>query len=100
MLVDAHTHLLPDRLQAKVRAFFGAHDELGLDLAYGPGAAEVIERHTADGFDAMWHLPYAHKPGVGAGLNEASATTAASFAAGAVAVLGETAAALVTAVHA
>jgi predicted TIM-barrel fold metal-dependent hydrolase len=72
-VVDAHTHLLPGRLAEKVRAFFGPiADHLVYPLDHG----EVRQRLAAEGVDEIWTLPYAHKPGVAAGLNESTAVIA------------------------
>jgi hypothetical protein len=46
----------------------------------------ILERLAAEGVDEAWHLPYVHKPGLAAGVNQASADTAAT-AAGAVRVV-------------
>jgi predicted TIM-barrel fold metal-dependent hydrolase len=76
-VVDAHVHLLPGRLGEKVRAFFlqGFRPD---ELAYPTDHGVILERLAAEGIDEVWHLPYVHKPGLAAGLNEASATTASS----------------------
>jgi predicted TIM-barrel fold metal-dependent hydrolase len=93
VIVDAHVHLLPGRLAEKVRSFMdrtlrvgGRHaDEY---FAYPLDHATVLTSLAGDGVDEVWSLPYAHKPGVAAGLNEASALTAAAFADGPVRVVG------------
>ncbi|MFG2004498.1 amidohydrolase family protein [Spirillospora sp. NPDC048911] len=74
MIVDAHVHLLPGRLGAKVRDFFLRH--LPLELAYPNDHATVLAAHAEAGIGEVWNLPYAHKPGVAEGLNEASAALA------------------------
>lgn len=86
-LVDTHVHLLPGRLGTKVRAVFEAGGA-GPLLVYPADHAVVLDRLAAEGVDRVWSLPYAHKPGVAAGLNDASAATAAEFSAGPVAVTG------------
>lgn len=73
--VDTHVHLLPGRLGEKVRAFFEAG--MGDGLAYPNDHGIVRERLAEAGIAMAWTLPYAHKPGVADGLNEASAVTAA-----------------------
>jgi len=75
-VIDAHVHLLPDRLGAKVRAFF---ERGGIDgLAYPIDHDIIATRLTADGITAVWNLPYVHKPGMAVDLNAASAAIAAS----------------------
>ncbi len=93
MIVDAHVHLHPDRLAAKVRAFFennlrGADVDHRRPLAYSTDPAEVLAAMAGDGIDRVWSFSYAHKPGIAVGLNEASAALAAAFAAGPVVVTG------------
>ncbi len=75
-VVDAHVHLLPGRLGEKVRAFFlqGFRPD---ELAYPTTHGVILERLAAEGVEEAWHLPYVHKPGLAAGVNEASAATAA-----------------------
>jgi uncharacterized protein len=93
VIVDAHVHLHPDRLAAKVRAFFennlrGADDEHRRPLAYPTDPAEVLAALAGDGIDRVWSFSYAHKPGIAVGLNEASADLAGAFATGPVRVTG------------
>ena len=93
MIVDAHVHLLPGRLAEKVRAFFADHlQRANVDharpFAYPIDHAAVLESLAADGVDRVWSFSYAHKPGIAAGLNEASAETVAMFAGGPVEVVG------------
>ena len=93
MIVDAHVHLLPGRLAEKVRAFFAVHlQRANVDharpFAYPIDHAAVLESLAADGVDRVWSFSYAHKPGIAAGLNEASAETVAMFAGGPVEVVG------------
>jgi predicted TIM-barrel fold metal-dependent hydrolase len=73
-IVDSHVHLLPGRLAEKVRAFF----EMGgpVDFAYPLDHGDVAGLVAAEGVSTVWTLPYAHKPGVAAWLNEQSAATA------------------------
>jgi len=80
-VVDAHVHLLPGRLGEKVRQFFlqGFRPD---ELAYPTDHGVILERLAAEGVDEVWHLPYVHKPGLAAGVNEASVRTAAAAAAG------------------
>ena len=77
----------PAAWPTKVRAFFAAHmatehrDHVQ-PFAYPIDHAAVLTSMAADGVDRVWSFSYAHKPGVAAGLNEAAATTAATFASG------------------
>ena len=87
-LVDSHVHLLPGRLGEKVRAFFDAGVGSRSPLAYPNNHPEVVSMLSAEGVDAVWSLPYAHKPGVAIGLNEASALTATQFVRSPVQVIG------------
>jgi predicted TIM-barrel fold metal-dependent hydrolase len=70
-VVDCHVHLLPGRLGEKVRAFFDAH--LPVALAYPNDHGAVLDALAVAGITEAWHLPYAHRPGIAAGLNIASA---------------------------
>ena len=79
-VVDSHVHLLPGRLGEKVRAFFDAGIGSRMQLAYPNDHDFVVNSLHREGVDAIWTLPYAHKPGVARGLNEASAATAQQFA--------------------
>ena len=78
MIVDAHTHLLPDRLAAAIRRFFA---DRGLDdFSYPTDHRTVLDRHHADGIDTIWNLPYAHKAGMARALNEAMLEASAAVA--------------------
>ena len=79
-VVDSHVHLLPGRLGEKVRAFFDAGVSSTFTLAYPNNHPVVIDTLAREGVDAIWTLPYAHKPGVAEGLNSASAETVAASA--------------------
>ena len=70
MLVDTHCHIMPDRLAQAIRNFFDRHMGFGV-LAY-PGVLrdDVVRAETDAGVDRFWALPYAHKAGVAASLNE------------------------------
>jgi predicted TIM-barrel fold metal-dependent hydrolase len=87
-VVDAHVHLLPGRLGDKVRAFFDAGVASRTPLAYPNDHPVVVDTLAGEGVDALWSLPYAHKPGISYGLNEASMATAAQFAHSPVSVIG------------
>lgn len=79
-VVDSHVHLLPGRLGEKVRAFFDAGIGTGTPLAYPNDHDFVVNSLHHEGVDVLWTLPYAHKPGVAEGLNQASAQTVQQFA--------------------
>ncbi len=85
-IVDSHTHLLPGRLAEKVRAFFDANMEG--DLAYPLDHETILARLARAGIGTVWSLPYAHKPGVAAGMNASSAGIAARLAGNPVKVVG------------
>ncbi len=85
-MIDAHVHLLPGRLAEKVRAFFDLH--LADHLVYPLDHGAVLERLSGEGVTGVWSLPYAHRPGVAEGLNEASAATVRAARSGAVPVIG------------
>ena len=86
-IVDSHVHLLPGRLATKVRAFFEEHITQGR-LLYPLDHATVLTTLHRLGIGMVWSLPYAHKAGVAAGLNAASAATRLEFADGPVQVVG------------
>jgi len=67
MLVDAHTHLLPDRLARAIRGYFEQH--IVRDLPYPCEATRARECLRAEGVTACWSLPYAHRAGMASGLN-------------------------------
>lgn len=85
MFVDCHTHLLPDRLAMAIRRFFAAQGVA--DFAYSLDHRSVLDRHHADGIDAVWNLPYAHKAGIASSLNESMLEVTAALADHAVAVV-------------
>jgi predicted TIM-barrel fold metal-dependent hydrolase len=85
-LVDCHVHLLPGRLGEKVREFFDAH--ISGSLAYPNDHGAVLDALTAAGISRAWHLPYAHKPGVAAGLNSASAELVSMWSSHPVSLVG------------
>lgn len=66
-MIDAHTHLLPERLGAAIRRFFDAN--LGSELAYGIDNQLVLNELNVAGVHEVWNLPYAHKAGMSDGLN-------------------------------
>ncbi|MHB8573842.1 MAG: amidohydrolase family protein [Dehalococcoidia bacterium] len=75
MLVDAHVHAFPDRLALAVRARLNRDGR----LQAGPLVADVADAVRNAGFDAAWLLPYAHRAGVAASLNEWSAGAGQRF---------------------
>lgn len=80
MLVDAHVHVLPDRLARAVRGHFEA--AVGAEaLPYPIQAEGLLKALAAGGVTACWSFPYAHRAGVSEGMNRASAALAAEAAA-------------------
>ena len=81
-LVDSHVHFLPPRMQAKVWQFFeDAQDHYGNDwpIAYAiPDVGERLAILERLGVRAFPTLPYPHKPGMAAWLNDWSADFAAA----------------------
>ena len=70
VFIDSRCHLMPDRLALAIRRFFDDHMGWG-QLAYaGVGHADILRAQRDAGTDRFWALPYAHKPGIAAGLNE------------------------------
>ncbi len=81
-VVDAHVHLLPPRLAARVRRVFDQY--LPGALAYPTPAPEpVLHDLAAAGATSAWVLPYAHAPGVADWLLPAAAEHAAALGEGA-----------------
>jgi uncharacterized protein len=81
-LIDAHIHFLPPRVQAKVWKFFedaerhyGAHWPIAYALPDDDARLAVLERLGVRAFPT---LPYPHKPGMGAWLNDLAAQFAAA----------------------
>jgi uncharacterized protein len=76
-LVDAHVHFLPPRVQAKVWQYFeagAAHYGTDWPIAYAfPDDAERLAMLERLGVRAFPTLPYAHKAGMSAWLNDWSA---------------------------
>jgi predicted TIM-barrel fold metal-dependent hydrolase len=80
-LVDAHIHFLPSRVQAKVWHFFedaeahyGAHWPIAYAIPDDDERLAILERIGVRAFPT---LPYAHKAGMAAWLNDWSAEFAA-----------------------
>jgi uncharacterized protein len=85
-VVDCHVHLLPGRLGERVREFFAAH--ISGTLAYPNDHGAVLDSLAAAGVSLAWHLPYAHKPDVAAGLNIASAELVSTWRSHPVSLVG------------
>jgi uncharacterized protein len=72
-LVDVHVHFLPDRVQTKVWDYFaaaGTHYGSDWPIAYPLPADERLALLDRLGVRAFPTLPYPHKPGMAAWLNE------------------------------
>ena len=72
-LFDVHTHFLPPRVMAKVRAQFDAAGPLigrPWPLHYRGSDEELVEQLRALGVRRFTALPYAHKPGMAEFLND------------------------------
>src|SRR5256885_9903610 len=67
MIVDAHTHLFPDRLAEAMRRWFSEH---AWEIRYRIGVAEAVKTLREGGVGRMVALPYAHKPGMARALND------------------------------
>ncbi|MGY1593818.1 amidohydrolase family protein [Geodermatophilus sp. SYSU D00708] len=80
-LVDVHVHFLPERVQAKVWQYFEAaetHYGAAWPIRYALPDDERLARLEALGVRAFPTLPYPHKPGMAAWLNDWSAEFAAA----------------------
>jgi uncharacterized protein len=73
MILDAHVHLLPERLAAKIRRFFEMRKAPRLIYPYEPAAARAALKSA--GIERCWSLPYAHRAGIASGLNRWMAET-------------------------
>lgn len=67
-VVDAHVHLMPDRLMAAIREALTDAAGWAFDQPTGRTAIETALREH--GVDRYVALPYAHKPGIAADLND------------------------------
>lgn len=79
-LIDVHTHFMPERVMAKVWAYFDSAGPLTgrpWPIAYRTGEEERLETLRGFGVRRFTALVYPHKPGMAAWLN----TWAAAFAA-------------------
>jgi len=75
-LVDVHVHFLPERVQAKVWQYFAdaeAHYGAAWPITYGLPVPERLAVLADLGVRAFSTLPYPHKPGMAAWLNDWSA---------------------------
>ena len=80
-LVDAHVHFLPERVQAKVWAYFAAGERnygAAWPVQYPLPEDERLATLERLGVRAFPTLPYPHKPGMAAWLNEWSHRFAAA----------------------
>jgi predicted TIM-barrel fold metal-dependent hydrolase len=78
-LVDVHVHFLPERVQAKVWRYFAdaeAHYGAPWPIAYALPVDERLAVLDALGVRAFPTLPYPHKAGMGAWLNDQAAAFA------------------------
>jgi predicted TIM-barrel fold metal-dependent hydrolase len=67
MIVDAHVHLFPDRLADAIRRWFSEH---AWEIRYRVGVEEALRTLREGGVAHCVVLPYAHKPGMAAALND------------------------------
>ncbi|MBA3367629.1 MAG: amidohydrolase [Geodermatophilaceae bacterium] len=75
-LIDSHIHFLPDAMQRKVWTYFdnaSTHYGSGWPVQYRLPVEQRLEILTALGVRAFPTLPYPHKPGMAAWLNDWSA---------------------------
>jgi uncharacterized protein len=75
-LVDVHVHFLPERMQAKVWEYFadaGSHYGAEWPIVYALPEEERLAALARLGVHAFPTLPYPHKPGMAAWLNDWSA---------------------------
>ena len=80
-LIDAHVHFMPDRVMAKVWAYFDAVGPLTgrrWPIAYRWSERERLDHLRAMGVRAFPSLVYAHKPGMARWLNDWAAEFAAA----------------------
>lgn len=67
MVIDAHTHLMPERLGLAIRRFF--EQGISSGLVYPIDNQTVLERLATEGVTQVWNLPYAHRSGIAPKLN-------------------------------
>ncbi len=73
-IVDAHTHLLPDRLGRAIRAYF-TQAIPPESFPYAPESEAAHAALRAAGVARCWSLPYARRPGTAAALHRWMAET-------------------------
>ena len=73
-IVDAHTHLFPERLAAAIRGFFVQFIS-GDAMQYPTGWREARAALEASGVARCWTLPYVRQPNGARGLNRWMAET-------------------------
>jgi predicted TIM-barrel fold metal-dependent hydrolase len=76
-IIDVHTHLMPERLFAAVRAYFRAHL---WRLRYDAPANELVEALLASGVNRFVFMPYAHRADMSRSLNHWVANVQTTFA--------------------
>jgi hypothetical protein len=64
--IDSHIHAFPERLALAVRERLNERGQLNA----GPLLGDVAQAVRDGGFDGAWVLPYAHRAGVAASINE------------------------------
>ena len=67
-VIDAHVHLMPDRLMAAIRD--ALHDAAGWGFDHPTGRAEMEVELTDAGVSQFFALPYVARPDAAADLNE------------------------------
>lgn len=85
-MIDVHVHFFPERLARAIRRYFEQH--ITTQFAYPSDPGRVLEGHASQGVETVWNLPYAHKPGVARGINEAMAEQAESLSGHGVNIIG------------
>lgn len=76
MIVDAHVHFFPERLAEAIRRWFGEH---AWDIRYRIPVGEAVRTLREGGIDRCVVLPYAHKPGMAAALNDFTSQLAREY---------------------
>jgi predicted TIM-barrel fold metal-dependent hydrolase len=75
-VVDAHVHLMPDRLMRAIRNALG--EAAGWTFGHPTDLATMTEELRAAGVEEFVALPYAHQPGMADELNQWVCETAAT----------------------
>ena len=76
-IVDAHTHLMPERLFQAVRAYFRAHL---WHMQYEGTTEQLVDRLLEAGIDRFVFSAYAHRSGMAESLNYWAANVESTFA--------------------